>query len=118
VKTAQDQDKYIVRISMINSFFLCTTRSSDGTHPKFDFEDPEQCQICAGYNPFIEEPIPGEELENDKEPSKDSEDEEKDDKKEGDKEGDENNGGFRFKTQEGDEATKEDAEKEEDGKKV
>lgn len=72
---------------------MCSTRSSDATSAKFDFDDPEQCQICFGFNPFKEEPIEGEELEGDKEPSADSEDEE-----EGDEEQDEanNESSFRF----------------------
>lgn len=60
------------------SFFFCKTRSSDSTHAKFDFNDPEQCSICPGFNPFKEEPIEGEELANDDEPDGDNSDEEKD----------------------------------------
>jgi len=57
---------------------LCKTRSSDSTHAKFDFEDPDQCEICQNFNPFNEEPVEGEEQTNDDEASEDSEDEEVD----------------------------------------
>jgi len=104
----------MVRIAMINSFFVCSTRSSDGTHPKFDFEDPEQCTPCEGFNPFAEEPIPGEELENDSEPSADSEDEEKDDEQDKDNSNGDTTG--RFKAMKGGDNADED-NKEEEGEK-
>lgn len=67
IKSVQNPDRYIVRVANIDSFFICLTRSGDGTHAKFDFEDTTQCDSCEPFNPFIEETIEGEELENDSE---------------------------------------------------
>lgn len=78
LKTANNPEKYIVRIQMIKEFLICSTRSSDGIMAKFDFDDPNQCTMCYGFNPFKEEPVEGEELEGDEAPSKDEEDEEQD----------------------------------------
>lgn len=107
---------YIVRIGPIKQFFLCSTRSSDGTHAKFDFDDPAQCQICFGINPFKEEPIEGEQLIGDEEPSKDSEDEDKGDENK-DEEGDgSGETSFRFsqnKKEDGDTAESDEDEEEE-----
>lgn len=74
IKTSKDAEKNIVRIEPIEQFFLCSTRSSDGTVAKFDFDDPSQCEICQGFNPFADQPIKGEENANDPEPKKDTED--------------------------------------------
>lgn len=81
IKTSEDKDKYIVKIDEIKDFFLCSTRSSDGIASKFDFDDPNQCEVCMPFNPFKEEAVKGAELENDSEPGKDEEDEEPGDKK-------------------------------------
>lgn len=100
---------------------MCSTRSSDGTHPKFDFDDPDQCQICFGFNPFIEEPIEGEELVNDEEPSADSEDEETGNEEADNEEGDQAENSFRFKSKkEGDdgENAESNEDEEEDGVKT
>lgn len=66
---------------MIDSFFICLTRSGDGTHAKFDFTDPKQCDICQPFNPFAEEAVEGEELENDSERNSKSMEDEVEDKK-------------------------------------
>lgn len=95
IKSAQDPDKYIVRIKTNKNFFVCTTRSGEGTNAKFDFNDPDQCDVCVGFNIFQEESVQGEELANDNEPSRDDEDEEKDNKPENSN-GSSGSSGFRF----------------------
>jgi len=70
-----------VRIAAVDSFFICLTRSGDGTHAKFDFEDTKQCDSCEPFNPFQEETVEGEELENDSERLSNSLEDEVQDKK-------------------------------------
>jgi len=55
----------LVRIKSNKNFYVCSTKSGEGTNAKFDYTDPEQCQICVGFNPFVQEGIEGEQLEND-----------------------------------------------------
>lgn len=81
----------MVRIKSNKNFYVCSTKSGEGTNAKFDYTDPEQCQICVGFNPFVQEGIEGEQLENDNEPSKDEEDEEPDNKRTNDNNNQQNN---------------------------